>query len=120
MAERTTRTTASVGWRTVASGTCSTRTSPAPYITVARTRLLLSPSAVGSRGWMSVCGFGLDPLDRGVEPVGSAAGTGHLGEVDLVDVPADDECWDRLGEAGLIVIPAGAGPVKSFDEGSCA
>src|SRR5512132_2205480 len=103
MAERTTRTTASVGWRTVASGTCSTRTSPAPYITVASTGLLLSLSAVGSRGWTLVCGFGLEPLDGGVEPVGSAAGTGHLGEVQLVDVPADDERWDRLGEAGLIV-----------------
>jgi hypothetical protein len=54
---------------------------------------------VGSRG----CGFGLDPLDRGVEPVGRAAGTGHLGDVHLVDAPADDECWDRLGEAGLVV-----------------
>src|SRR5512133_2831144 len=55
MAERTTRTMASVGWRTVASGTCSTRTSPAPYITVARTRLppdceaLAEPSNVGDR-----------------------------------------------------------------------
>src|SRR5215207_8310634 len=103
MAERTTRTTASVGWRTVASGLCSRRTSPAPYITVARTRLLLSLLCGWSRGWTSVGGFGLDLLDGGVEPIGSTAGTGHLGQVHLVDIPADDDCWDRLGEAGLIV-----------------
>ena len=51
---------------------------------------------------MSGCGFGLDQLDGGVEPVGRAAGTGDLGQVHLVDVAADDECWDRFGEAGLI------------------
>jgi hypothetical protein len=33
MPERSTRTTASVGSRSVGSGTSSTRTSPAPYIT---------------------------------------------------------------------------------------
>src|SRR4051812_46050256 len=37
---RTTRTTASVGASIVGSGSCSTRTSPAPYMTVARTLLL--------------------------------------------------------------------------------
>jgi hypothetical protein len=36
MQERSTRTTASVGSRSVGSGTFSTRTSPAPYIRVAR------------------------------------------------------------------------------------
>src|SRR5215218_11406889 len=113
MAEHTTRTTASVGWRTVASGRCSTRTSPAPYITVARTRVLLSLLCGWSRGWTSVGGFGLDLLDRGVEPVGSAAGAGHLGQVHLVDVPADDEGWDRLGEAGLIVKRGRVGRVGS-------
>src|SRR5215208_4714275 len=103
MAERTTRTTASVGWRTVASGLCSTRTSPAPYITVARTRLLLSLMCSWAARVDSVGGFGLDLLDRRVEPVGSTAGTGHLGLVHLVDIPADDKCRDRSGEAGLIV-----------------
>src|SRR5215216_8131849 len=34
--------------------------------------------AVGSREWTSASRFGLDLSDRGVEPVGSAAGTGHL------------------------------------------
>ena len=58
---------------------------------------------VGSRGSTSGCGLGLDLLDGGVEPVEGAAGTGHLGQVHLVDVAADDECRDVLGEAGLIV-----------------
>src|SRR6266566_408943 len=40
MAERSTRTTASVGSRSAASGTVSTRTSPAPYIKVARMKIM--------------------------------------------------------------------------------
>jgi hypothetical protein len=64
---------------------------------------LLSLLCGWSRGWTSVCGFGLDLLDRGVEPVGRTAGTGHLGQVHLVDIPANDQCRDRSGEAGLIV-----------------
>src|SRR4029453_5387155 len=102
MADRTTRTTASVDWRTVASGRCSTRTSPAPYITVARTRLPLSLMCGWVARWTSVGGFGLDLLDGGVEPVGRAAGTGHFGQVHLVDVPAHDQGRERLREAGLM------------------
>ena len=41
---RTTRTTASVGCCSAGSGTFSTRTSPAPYISVARTKISSIPS----------------------------------------------------------------------------
>ena len=55
MHDRSTRTTASVGSRSVGSGTSSTRTSPAPWITVARKNL--APSRMGPCCPRSVAGY---------------------------------------------------------------
>ena len=84
---------------------CSHQTPPVPYVRlVARWTSKLVASALIC--WMAA-----------LNPSG-AAGTGHFGQVHLVDVPADDECWDRSGEAGLIVKRGGVRRVGRDRDGA--